>query len=250
MAKIKCIISYDGTNFSGFQIQPRNRTVQGELEKALTRIHKGEYIRIHPSGRTDTGVHAKGQVIHFETSYDLQVNNWKMAMNTLLPKDVYVRAVEIVSEAFHARYDVVEKEYRYYIWNEQETDVFKQNYAYQFPYTLDLQAMKDACRHFEGNHDFTTFSSAKATTRGSKVRNMYEVSCNMEGSQIEFIFRGSGFLYNMVRIITGTLLDVGQGRRRPADIGELLEKKDRRLVGDTVPAQGLYLWKVTYKQQN
>lgn len=247
MAKIKCVISYDGTNFSGFQIQPRNRTIQGELEKALTKIHKGPYIRIHPSGRTDTGVHAKGQVIHFETSYNLPVNNWKRALNTLLPSDVYVRKVKEVPDAFHSRYDVVEKEYRYYIWNELETDVFKQNYAYQFPYTLDIQAIKNACKRFEGSHNFTTFSSAKATTKGSKVRTMYEVTCNREGSQIELVFRGSGFLYNMVRIIAGTLLDIGQGKLLPSDVDDLLQKKDRRLVGETVPAQGLYLWEVRYE---
>lgn len=246
MDKVKCTVSYDGTNFSGFQIQPRQRTIQGEIEKALTKIHKGEHIRIQASGRTDTGVHAKGQTIHFETKFDLPTDNWKRALNTLLPGDLYVREVELVPPSFHARYDVVEKEYRYYVWNEKETDVFKQNYAYQFPHLLDMQAMKETCSHFEGAHDFTTFSSAKATIKGSKVRNMYEVSCDKEGNQIEFIFRGSGFLYNMVRIIVGTLLDIGQGRRNPSDITDLLKKRDRQLVGETVPAQGLYLWNVTY----
>lgn len=247
MEKIKCVISYDGTNFSGFQIQPRTRTIQGELEKALTKIHKGEHIRVHASGRTDTGVHAKGQTIHFKTPYTLPIYNWKQALNTLLPADLNVYKVEVVPESFHARYDVVEKEYRYYVWNEREKDVFKQNYLYQFLYPLDIQAMQDACRYFEGTHDFTTFSSAKATIKGSKIRRMYEVTCNKEGSQIEFIFRGSGFLYNMVRIIIGALLDIGQGRREPSDIIDLLEKKDRRLLGATVPAQGLYLWQVKYE---
>lgn len=248
MEKIKCVISYDGTNYSGFQIQPKARTVQGELEKALKTIHKGEHIRIQASGRTDTGVHAKGQTIHFETPYGLPTNNWQRALNTLLPVDLYVREVEIAPNTFHARYDVVEKEYRYFIWNVRETDVFKQNYAYQFPYSLDIKAMKEACHFFEGSHDFTTFSSAKATIKGSKIRNMYEVSCHQEGSQIEFIFRGSGFLYNMVRIIVGTLLDIGQGKRQPKDINSLLEKKDRQLIGETVPAQGLYLWQVKYEK--
>ncbi|SER03293.1 tRNA pseudouridine38-40 synthase [Virgibacillus subterraneus] len=248
MEKIKCVISYDGTNFSGFQIQPRTRTVQGELEKALTKIHKGEHIRVHASGRTDTGVHAKGQTIHFETPFTLPPQNWKQALNTLLPVDLNVYKVEVVPESFHARYDVAEKEYRYYVWNEREKDVFKQNYMYQFPYSLDIQAMQYACRYFEGTHDFTTFSSAKATIKGSKVRHMYEVTCHKEGSQIEFIFRGSGFLYNMVRIIIGALLDIGQGRREPTDITDLLEKKDRRLLGETVPAQGLYLWQVKYEE--
>ncbi|MFC4559638.1 tRNA pseudouridine(38-40) synthase TruA [Virgibacillus kekensis] len=247
MEKIKCIISYDGTNFSGFQIQPGKRTVQGELEKALTKMHKGEHIRIQASGRTDTGVHAKGQTIHFDSPFELPTENWKRALNTLLPADLYINQAQIVPDTFHARYDVVEKEYRYYVWNERETDVFKQNYYYQFPYPLNIHAIQEACQYFEGTHDFTTFSSAKATIKGGKERTMYEVSCNRDGSQIEFVFRGSGFLYNMVRIIVGALLDIGQGRRSPSEIAVLLEKKDRRLVGATVPAQGLYLWQVKYE---
>ncbi len=247
MGKIKCVISYDGTNFSGFQIQPKKRTVHGELEKALLKIHKGLHVRIHPSGRTDSGVHAKGQTIHFETPFQIPLDNWKRALNTLLPDDLYVNAVEEVSESFHARYDVIEKEYRYYVWNEKETDVFKRNYAYQFRYPLDVTAMQQACSYLEGTHDFTTYSSAKATTKGSKVRTLYQATCEKNGSEIEFIFRGSGFLYNMVRIIVGAMLDVGQGRRSPVDIAVLLDKKDRRLLGETVPPQGLYLWGVKYE---
>lgn len=247
MEKIKCIISYDGTNFSGFQIQPQKRTVHGELEKALKKIHKGEHIRLQASGRTDTGVHAKGQSIHFDTPFAIPQANWKRALNTLLPEDLYVREVEKVSTSFHARYDVLEKEYRYYVWRAKERDVFKQNYAYQFPYQLDISAMQKACKLLEGEHDFTTFSSAKATTKGSKIRTLYQVSCTKRGCEIEFIFKGSGFLYNMVRIIVGAMLDVGQGRRRPEDMDKLLEQKDRQLLGETVPPQGLYLWNVKYE---
>lgn len=247
MVRIKCVISYDGSNFSGFQIQPKKRTVQGELEKALKTIHKGDPIRIQASGRTDTGVHAKGQTIHFDTAYDIPYENWKRALNTLLPDDLYVHMVKEVADSFHARYDVLEKEYRYYIWNEKEKDVFKHHYAYQFPYPLEIDVIQEACKHLEGEHDFTTFSSAKATTKGSKVRTLYQVTCTKRASEIEFIFRGSGFLYNMVRIIVGAMLDVGQGRRRPQDLAYLLEQRDRQLLGETVPPQGLYLWGVTYE---
>lgn len=246
VGKIKCVISYDGANFSGFQIQPHKRTVQGELEKALMKIHKGEFVRVYASGRTDSGVHAKGQAIHFETSYDIPMENWPRALNTLLPNDIYVKHAEKVPKSFHARFDVVEKEYHYFIWNEKETDVFKRNYVYQFPYELNLAAMQEACTYLEGEHDFTTFSSAKATTKGSKVRTLYQVSCEKHNSEIEFIFRGSGFLYNMVRILVGILLEVGQGKRNAKEIPFLLEQKDRRLAGDTVPPQGLYLWEVKY----
>ncbi|AIF42080.1 MULTISPECIES: tRNA pseudouridine(38-40) synthase TruA [Virgibacillus] len=246
MARLKCKITYDGSQFAGFQIQPRKRTIQGELEKALTKMHKGLPIRIQASGRTDTGVHAKGQVIHFDSDYDIPTVNWQKALNTLLPDDLYVKEVEMVPDTFHARYDVTEKEYHYYVLNIKEPDVFKRNYAYHFPYKLDVVEMQRACEYLEGFHDFTTFSSAKATTKGSKERMMFQVSCEKRGNEIEFIFRGSGFLYNMVRIIVGVLLDIGQGRRSPEDIEKLLEKKDRQLVGETVPPQGLYLWQVTY----
>ncbi|MEC5425553.1 tRNA pseudouridine(38-40) synthase TruA [Virgibacillus sp. C22-A2] len=248
MVRLKCIINYDGSQFSGFQIQPNKRTIHGSLEKALLKMHKGEHVRIIASGRTDTGVHAKGQVIHFDSSYDIPVLNWKQALNTLLPDDLYIQEVKVVPDIFHARFDVMEKEYRYYVWNEKEADVFKRNYFYQFPYSLNIEAMQEACRYLVGTHDFTTFSSAKATTKGSKERTIYKASCTERGSEIEFIFRGSGFLYNMVRIIIGVLLDIGQERRKPSDIENLLENKDRRLVGETVPPQGLYLWEVKYRE--
>lgn len=248
MDRLKCTINYDGSQFSGFQIQPKKRTVQGELEKALKKMHKGTHVRIQASGRTDTGVHAIGQTIHFDSPYDIPTHNWKQALNTLLPDDLYIKEVAIVSESFHARYDVIEKEYRYYVWHEKEPDVFKRNYAYHFPYNLNIEAMQEACTYLEGKHDFTTFSSAKATTKGSKERTLYRASCKKRGSEIEFIFKGSGFLYNMVRIIVGVLLDIGQARRSPSDIEELLAKKDRQLVGETIPPQGLYLWRVKYEE--
>lgn len=248
MEKIKCVLTYDGTNFSGFQIQPGKRTVHGEIEKALQKIHKGEHIKIQASGRTDAGVHAKGQTIQFESPFTLPEKNWKQALNTLLPTDIYVEDTEKMPNSFHVRYDVIEKEYRYYIWNEQGRDVFKRNQMYQFPYALNIEKMQAACEYFLGEHDFTTFSSAKATIKGSKTRTLYEVTCTKSGPEIVFKFRGSGFLYNMVRIIVGCLLDVGQGRRNPSDIPRLLAKKDRQLLGETVPPQGLYLWKVIYPE--
>jgi tRNA pseudouridine38-40 synthase len=246
MVRLKCTIHYDGSQFSGFQIQPEKRTVQGVLERALKKMHKGEEVRIQASGRTDTGVHAFGQTIHFESPFHIPVQNWKIALNTILPDDLFIKKVEIVPEHFHARYDVTEKEYRYYVWNQKERDVFKRNYYYQFPYDLNIEAIKEACRYLEGKHDFTTFSSAKATIKGSKERTLYQVSCEKREEEIEFVFRGSGFLYNMVRITIGVLLDIGQGRRAASDIPNLLEAKDRRLVGETVPPQGLYLWRVRY----
>lgn len=243
---MKCIISYDGTNFFGFQIQPGKRTIHGEIEKALKIVHKGQRINIQASGRTDKGVHAKEQTIQFESNLQIPIINWKKALNALLPKDINVLDVSEVPRDFHVRYHVLEKEYRYYISTEKEFDVFNRNYIYQFPYLLNIEKMIEACSYLEGEHDFTTFSSSKATIKGSKVRNLSNVSCNQRDDKIELIFRGSGFLYNMVRIMVSCLIDVGQGTRDPIDIPELLLKKDRMLLGETVPPEGLYLWKVTY----
>lgn len=246
MAKIKCTISYDGTHYAGFQYQPNERTIQGEIEKALKKLHKGRFIRIHGSGRTDAGVHAKGQVFHFESDLGLGEENWKRALNTLLPEDVYIHKAERISGDFHARYDVMEKEYHYFV-SMAEYDVFKRNYAYHVRYDLDLDVMRAACRLLEGEHDFTAFSSAKASTKGSKVRTLYEASFQEQGGMLEFTFRGSGFLYNMVRIMVGVLIDIGRGRLPLSIIEEMFEKKDRQLAGKTAPPEGLFLWKVTYQ---
>lgn len=248
MKKWKCVISYDGTNYSGFQIQPQRRTIQGEIEKALMKMHKGEIICIEGSGRTDAGVHAKAQTFHFESPLNLVEANWKKALNTLLPEDLYIHVVKSVPTTFHARFDAIEREYRYFIRREKERDVFKRLYAYQVPYPLNVNAIKEACHYLRGEHDFTTFSSAKATVKGTKVRRLSVVKCIDREQELEFVFRGNGFLYQMVRIMVGTLLDVGQGKLKPTDIPILFEKKDRMYAGPTAPPHGLYLWEVTYHE--
>lgn len=245
MAKIKCTMSYDGTGYAGFQSQPNERTIQGQLQEALKKIHKGIPVKIHGSGRTDAGVHAKGQVFHFETDYRLSEDSWKRALNTLLPEDLYIHQVEIMPDSFHARYHAIEKEYHYFI-SIAEYNVFQRNYMDHVSYKLNLDDMRRACALLEGEHDFTTFSSAKATTKGMKVRTLYEASFEAQDDVLEFTFRGNGFLYNMVRIMVGVLIDVGRGRFAPEIILEMFEKKDRQLAGRTAPPQGLYLWKVTY----
>lgn len=247
MVKIKCTISYDGTNFSGFQIQPNKRTIQAEIEAALQRMHKGEHIRIQSSGRTDKGVHARWQVIHFETMLDIPPANWKKALNTLLPRDIAIRQVEVVPATFHARFDAIEKEYRYFVLNTDEPDVFKRNYTYFDTAYIDVEKMQEACKIFEGTHDFTSFCSAKATVKGSKVRTLHEVQCKKEEDTIEFILRGNGFLYHMARIIVSVLLDVGKGIINIEDIDQMFARKDREYVGMTIPPEGLYLWNVIYE---
>lgn len=245
MKRIKCIVSYDGTGFSGYQIQPGKRTVQQEIESVLKRMHKGKEIRIHASGRTDAAVHAQGQVIHFDTSLEIAGERWVAALNTQLPDDIAVHHAEEVSPVFHARYDVISKEYRYRVMLGRGKNVFLRNYAYHYPYQIDIEAVRAAARHFKGTHDFTSFCSAK-TEIEDKVRTIYELDVLQDGEELIFRFVGNGFLYNMVRIIVGTLLDVGQGKLHGEDIPNILKKMDRRLAGKTAPGHGLYLWQVNY----
>lgn len=246
MQRYKCTISYDGSNYSGFQIQPKDRTVQGEIEKALRKLHKGIEIKIQASGRTDAGVHAKGQVIHFDSALDIPAEKWPVALNTLLPHDIVIADAVRVSEAFHARYNVTAKEYRYFIQLGERRDPFKRHYAYYYPYTLNVEAMREALTYFIGEYDFTSFCSAK-TDKERKVRTVTGIKLTEEEDMLIFSFQGNGFLYNMVRIMVGTLLDVGRGKKSPQDIPMIIEKKDRKAAGKTASANGLYLWKVMYE---
>lgn len=246
MQKYKCTISYDGTNYAGFQIQPNAHTIQAEIEHVLATIHKGRYIQIHASGRTDKGVHAKAQVFHFETDVKMPLYNWKKALNSLLPNDIFIDKMEETTAEFHARLHATEKEYRYYVLNIEHRNVFRRNNAYHEFAQLNVEAMKSACELFIGTHDFTSFSSAKSTVKGSKIRTLYEVSLRKSGEEIEFILRGNGFLYNMVRIIVGVLLDVGKGKLTLEEVQDIFVKKNRQSVGKTLPPQGLFLWDVSY----
>ena len=245
MQRYKCTISYDGSNYCGFQIQPKDRTVQGEIEKALKKLHKGTEIKIQASGRTDAGVHAKGQVIHFDSPLDIPVNKWALALNTLLPHDIVVQDTEAVSASFHARFNVVAKEYRYFVQLGERRDPFRRAFAYYYPYTLNVEAMREAIQYFIGEYDFTSFCSAK-TDKEIKIREITAVNIELQEDNLVFIFKGNGFLYNMVRIMVGTLLDVGRGKRLPSSIPSIIERKDRMAAGKTASANGLYLWKVDY----
>jgi tRNA pseudouridine38-40 synthase len=245
MQRWKCIISYDGTNFSGYQVQPDKRTVQSELEDRLAKLHKGKEIKVFASGRTDAGVHAKGQVIHFDSPLSIPEEKWPIALNSLLPDDLVVLSAEKVSSDFHARFAVRGKEYRYFLHLSSSRDPFSRNYACHYPYPLKLDAMQAAAEYLLGTHDFTSFCSAKTEVE-DKVRTINKVCFSIEEDMLTIQFIGTGFLYNMVRILVGTLLEIGSGERRPEVIHEILTGKDRRLAGKTAPAHGLYLWKVFY----
>lgn len=246
MQKYKCTISYDGTNFSGYQIQPNKRTVQGEIEKILTRMHKGKQIRIYGSGRTDAGVHAKGQVFHFESDLQIPVVQWKKALNAQLPDDLYIHQVEAVDDSFHARFSATAKEYRYFVLLTEERNVFLRNYRYMTKENFDFALIEAACRVFEGTHDFTAFSSARATVKGDKIRTLDHVTFEKNDHELVFILRGNGFLYHMVRIIVSVLLDAGRGLVTPEEIEEMFQAQNRGTIGKTLPPQGLFLWEVTY----
>lgn len=245
MKRLKAIVSYDGTNYSGFQTQQNANTVQDEIEKVLQRMHKGEQIKIFGSGRTDANVHAEGQVFHFDSSLDIEIGRWSWAIQTQLPSDISIKSISVVDQDFHARYDVVSKEYRYYIQTSRVLNVFRRNYSYHYPYPIEIERIRVAAKYLEGTHDFTSFCSTK-TVLTNKVRTIHSIEIIEHDSELEFRFLGNGFLYNMVRIIIGTLLEVGRGRKNPEDIKKILNSKNRQLAGKTAPGHGLYLWQVNY----
>ncbi|MED1800690.1 tRNA pseudouridine(38-40) synthase TruA [Brevibacillus porteri] len=244
MKRLRCVLAYDGTDFSGFQVQPDQVTVQGEIEAALNRV-TGEDIQVFGSGRTDAGVHARGQVIHFDTSSNIPMDKWRFVLNNQLPDSIVIRTVEEVDASFHARFDVQVKEYRYCIDNTPVADVFRHRYADHVRFPLDVDAMQQAAHYLVGEHDFTSFCSAKTYVE-DKVRTVYGVTVEKSGDEVWVTCRGNGFLYNMVRIIVGTLVEVGQGKRNPAELREILAACDREKAGKTAPAKGLTMWEVVY----
>ena len=245
MKRYKCVVSYDGTRFAGYQVQPNKLTVQSEIERVLTKLHKGTEMSIAASGRTDAGVHAKGQIIHFDSPLNIPLPKWDVALNSLLPEDIVIKNVEETNATFHARFDALGKEYRYFVQQSKKRDPFSRNYAYHYPYPLNIQEMKKAAKSLLGTHDFTSFCSAK-TEVADKVRTINEIEIIEDRDQLVFRFVGNGFLYNMVRILVGTLLEVGSGTRTAESISEVIAQKDRTFAGKTAPAHGLYLWEVFY----
>lgn len=245
MGRFKCTISYDGTEFAGYQVQPGKRTVQSELEEALSLMHKGEEVKIIGSGRTDSGVHAVGQVIHFDSPYTFPLARWEKALNTILSSDLLIVSMEHAEADFHARFNTTGKEYRYMISRGKKHNPFERNYKYHYPYPLDIAAIKEAIPHLIGTHDYTSFCSAR-TEVVDKVRTIEVIELLEEGETLTFRFVGEGFLYKMVRILVGTLLEVGAGKKKPSDIPVILGKKDRSEAGRTAPGHGLYLWEVHY----
>jgi tRNA pseudouridine38-40 synthase len=244
MRNIKLVLSYDGTDFSGWQRQPDRRTVQQVLEEAIGRL-TGVEPATNASGRTDAGVHALGQVVHFYTASRHAPEVFVKALNATLPHDVRVRGAWEMSQAFHATLDAKAKLYRYVIDNHPIADPFQTRYSHHVYRRLDVAAMGAAARSLEGRHDFHSFET-HWPNRTSSVRTVSHIAVNRMNDFVWVDVEADGFLYNMVRTIAGTLLLVGTGRWPAARVAEALAAEDRRAAGPTAPAQGLFLVRVRY----
>ncbi|WP_446897979.1 tRNA pseudouridine(38-40) synthase TruA [Clostridium sp. LBM24168] len=244
MKNIKLIVEYDGTNYSGWQKQKNAMTIQEKLEKAIKKS-TGELCETIGSSRTDAGVHARGFVCNFLTNSKIPPNNFKMVLNKLLPDDIVVLKSEEVDVSFHSRYDSKGKKYTYTIITGSNRPAIGRNYMYYYYRKLNIEDMKKACKYFIGEHDFSAFKSSGSSIKTS-VRKIIEFTIVEKRNLLRFSVVGNGFLYNMVRIMVGTVLEVGAGRFKPEDIEVILASKDRSKAGKPVPPQGLCLEKVFY----
>lgn len=244
MRNIKLTIAYDGTEFHGWQKQPGLRTVQEEVEKAIGEITQ-ERANATASGRTDTGVHALGQVVQFYTTTRLETGVIRRALNAKLPGDVRVVEAEEVAQAFHATVDAKSKRYRYVIDNGAIADVFQRRYAWHVPRRLDEGAMDRASKELMGRHDFRSFET-EWPNRTSSVRTIYDIGVTRNGDEVRVEVEADGFLYNMVRSITGTLVLVGSGKRPESFAGDAMRAESRAEAGPTAPPTGLFLVYVRY----
>ncbi|WP_262315135.1 tRNA pseudouridine(38-40) synthase TruA [Lacticaseibacillus parakribbianus] len=251
MTHYKLTLAYDGTKFAGYQVQPRQRTVQGVLQKALGKMAKCESIHVDGSGRTDSGVHALGQVVSFDFPGNIPARSMLLAMNSLMPLDIEILKAEIVPSAFHARYSAIGKRYLYRVARGRFTDPFNRLYTGHYPYPLDLDLIRAALPDVVGTHDFTSFAASGGVIV-DKVRTIYEATVreDVARNEIVFEFYGNGFLYNMVRILVATLLEIGNGRRPVHDFLRLYEVLDRQQARGTAPASGLYLKEVYYPEDD
>ena len=245
MPNYKLILSYDGTRYRGWQRLPDgSATVQGRIEQVLSRLFDAP-IEVSGSGRTDAGVHALGQVASFHADRLISPEDLLRDLRRYLPEDIGVRSAELAEPRFHARLSAVGKTYRYRVWNSDEPCVFDRRYVYIFPDPLDETAMRRAAERMCGTHDFRGFSAAR--TNKSTVRTLSSIQIERLGPELRFTLTGDGFLYRMVRILVGTLLEIGRGDRDAACIDEIFAGGVRAEAGFTVPAKGLCLMEVQYR---
>lgn len=256
MKRIRMIIAYDGTGYCGWQVQPNGITIEEVINRALSRL-LGEPVRIIGASRTDSGVHALGNVAVFDTDTRIPPERISYALNQHLPDDIVVVRSEEVPLDWHPRYCNCVKTYEYYIFNAEVPDPLRRLHTYFVSYALDPEAMRRAAQYLVGEHDFASFCNIKTSVEDT-VRTIYELEIQelpvsgaeeiWGGREIRIRIRGNGFLYNMVRIIVGTLLRVGRGYYTPEQVKEILEAKDRQAAGVTAPPQGLVLAGIEYKE--
>lgn len=247
MTTYKMTVAYDGTKYHGFQKQPRLATIQGTIEQALIKMTKGQSVEVIGSGRTDSGVHALGQVISFDYPGNIPAEQMLKALNSLMPLDILFKDAQIVPANFNARFDTVSKIYEYRVALGRYTDPFLRLYTGHYPYSLEISRLQMALQDIVGVHDFTSFAASGGVIK-NKVREIYQAQLDLSDypRQLKFIFHGNGFLYNMVRIMVATLLEIGNGRRGVHDFLRLYEVKDRQQARVTAPASGLFLKQVFY----
>ncbi len=245
MRNIKLTIEYDGKDFNGWQKQPNKLNIQGTIEQAIKCI-TGEDVELNASGRTDAGVHALGQVANFKTNSKIPIEKFAIAINSRLKKSIVIKKAEEVDERFHSRLNCKKKTYRYIINNSEEGSAIYRNLETHIPQRLDVSKMEQAIKYFEGEHDFRAFK-ASGTSSKSSVRTIYEAKLYKIDEKIFIELTGNGFLYNMVRIIVGTLVDVGLGKISPEDIPQIIDEGKRENAGKTLPPNGLYLLNVMYE---
>lgn len=241
---LRAVLQYEGTRYAGWERQTNGIGIQEILEAAIRRI-TGETVTVHASGRTDAGVHAEGQVVSFHLRRRMPQRKLRLGLNAVMPDDIAVIDIVPAAPDFHARFSARSKVYRYSIWNADWPAVLGRHLVHHVPQPLDVGAMREAAAHLVGRHDFRAFTK-EADRRASTVRNVLRVEIRTAGSAIHLEFEAEGFLYNMVRIATGTLIEVGRGATPPSSVKEILEGRDRTKAGPTAPASGLCLVSVFY----
>ncbi|HEX8681011.1 MAG TPA: tRNA pseudouridine(38-40) synthase TruA [Ardenticatenaceae bacterium] len=245
MAHFQATIEYDGTNFSGFQRQPTARSVQGELERVLATLHGGEQVSVRGAGRTDSGVHATGQVVDFHLSWRKGEADLLHALNDMLPKDVALRSLALAPEGFHPRYDALSRTYRYTLLNAPQRQPLLHRFTLHEPRPLNEKVMDEAATHLLGEHDFAAFGRA-TTASENTTRQMLAARVWREGELVRVELQANGFLYRMVRSIVGSLLPIGRGEQPPSWMVELLASRDRSAAATVIPPNGLCLVAVEY----
>ncbi len=244
MRNIKLIIEYDGRDYNGWQKQPNHLNIQGEIEKAIQNVTR-EQVELIGSGRTDAGVHAFGQVANFKINSDFPIEKMATAINSQLKQSIRILKAEEVPLDFHSRYHCHKKTYSYIIDNSDQGTAIYRNITYHVSQPLDVEKMQKAVTYLVGEHDFASFKSS-GTSSKSSVRTIYQAQVLKEQERVLIMLTGNGFLYNMVRIIAGTLVQVGLGEISPEEVKNILEAKDRQKAGKTLPPQGLFLMNVDY----